>query len=813
MKRGLAVARICVCVGLAVSSALQADSQQSQPARPAGQPAAQHRAVLDQYCVTCHNERTKTAGLQLDTLDVARVPDSTETWEKVVRKLRSGMMPPAGVPRPETSAADDLASWLENEIDQAAAARPNPGTKSPFHRLNRAEYQNAIRDLLSVEIDVAEFLPPDDAGYGFDNIAGVLKINQPLMERYLSAARRISRVALGSRESPATSVTVRLRPDLPQYDQVEQLGFGTRGGTSFRHTFPVDAEYVITLQLGAGSAAGVRELELNIDGERVRLFPVQSGRGRGQPPPQQPQDPDYVPEAGTGLEARIPIQAGPREIGVTFVKGSARVEIEGARAIFRRPGPFHEGNQFMPVVEPFLGSVTITGPFDIRGPGDTPSRRRILACQPASRAEEAACARTILATVARRAYRRPVSDADVTPLLAFFNDHRTGGFDAGIEMALRRILVSPEFLYRIESAPGNLAPGSNHRISDLELASRLSFFLWSSIPDDELLDVAARGELGNAAVLEQQVRRLLADPRAEALVTNFAGQWLYLRNLAALEPEAFLFPDFEDSLRQAMRRETELFFGSIVREDRSALELLTADYTFVNERLARHYGIPNVYGSRFRRVTLADENRRGLLGQGSILFATSRPNRTSPVLRGKWILENIVGVVPPDPPPDIPAFPEKSPVTHKVLSVRERLAQHRASPTCASCHAMIDPPGFALEHFDAIGRWRDLDESFQPIDASGVLPDGTRFDGVAALRQALLNPPTRFVTTVSEKLFTYALGRGLEHYDAPAVRTVVRESARDGYRFSSLVLGIVRSLPFQMSRKAPEPRVPGGLGR
>jgi hypothetical protein len=801
MKSGLINAAMCVCVGLTVSSVPEAASPQSPPPGPAVQPAAQHRAVLDQYCVTCHNERTKTAGLRLDTMDLSRVPDSTETWEKVVRKLRSGMMPPAGLPRPDNGASDRLASWLENEIDRAAAAHPNPGTKAPFHRLNRAEYQNVIRDLLSVEIDVAALLPPDDAGYGFDNIAGVLKINQPLMERYLSAARRISRVAVGSRETPATSVTVRLRPDLPQYDQLEQLGFGTRGGTAFRHTFPVDAEYVIKLQLGAGTAAGPRQLELNIDGERVQLFPVAPPvRGRGQAA--QAQDPDDVPGGGAGLEARIPIQAGPREIGVTFVKAAANVELEGARSIFRRPGPFHEGNSFMPVPEPFLGSVTITGPFNITGPGDTPSRRRILVCQPTTGAEETRCARTILTTLARRAYRRPVSEADVTPLLAFFNDNRAGGgFEAGIEIALRRLLVSPEFLFRIESAPRDLARGSNHRITDLELASRLSFFLWSSIPDDELLDLAARGQLRNAPVLEQQVRRLLADPRSEALVTNFAGQWLYLRNLAALEPEAFLFPDFEDSLRQAMRRETELFFGSIVRENRSARELLTADYTFVNERLARHYGIPNVYGSRFRRVTLADENRRGLLGQGSILFATSRPNRTSPVLRGKWILENIVGVTPPDPPPNIPAFPEKSPVTHKVPSVRERLAQHRASPTCASCHAMIDPPGFALEHFDAIGRWRELDESFQPIDASGVLPDGTRFDGVAALRQALLNPPARFVTTVSEKLFTYALGRGLEHYDAPAVRTVVRDAARDDYKFASLVLGIVRSVPFQMSRK------------
>ena len=805
MNRRAAILVTGVLATSALSGAPFASSPQDgrRPASTspaAASQAAQQRAVLDQYCVTCHNARVKTAGLQLDTLDLAGVPEHVETWEKVIRKLRAGVMPPAGAPRPSRAASDGLASWLEGTIDAAAAASPNPGRKASLHRLNRAEYQNAIRDLLGVEVDVSALLPPDDASFGFDNMAGVLRINQPLMERYLSAARRIGRVALGSRETPATSVTTRLRPDLPQYDRLEGLGFGTRGGAIVRHTFPVDADYTIALQLGAGNAPTPRQLEVNLDGERVKLFTI-TPRGRGQA------NPDDDAASGGGLEVRLPVQAGTHELAVTFIDATGSVEIEGSRAIFRRPGPFHEGNQLMPVSEPFLSSVTITGPLDVRGPGDSPSRRRILVCSPdagrnARADEETRCARTILASLARRAFRRPVTDADVQPLLTFFAENRAQGFDAGIEMALRRLLVSPEFLFRVETAPRNLPPGRNYRISDLELASRLSFFLWSSIPDDGLLDLAAKNQLRRPEVLEAQVRRMLADPRAEALVSNFAGQWLYLRNLTAIEPESFLFPDFEDGLRQAMRRETELFFGSVVQENRSALELLTADYTFVNERLARHYGIPNVYGSRFRRVAVTDERRRGLLGHASILFATSRPNRTSPVLRGKWILQNILGVTPADPPPNIPAFPEKSNVTQEARSVRERLSQHRANPACASCHSMIDPAGFALENFDAIGRWRDLDETFKPLDTTGVLPDGTRFNGVIELRRVLLDPPTRFMTTVTEKLFTYALGRGLEPFDAPAVRKVVRDAAADNYRFSTLILGIAESVPFEMSRTA-----------
>ncbi len=796
MKRTVSVSVACSFGLVLLSAPLTGDQQASQS--PGGaQPAAAYRATLDKYCVTCHNERANTAGLTLDNLNLTDVPSHAETWEKVIRKLRAGMMPPAGMPRPDHATSDGLASWLEREIDRAAAAAPNPGTKAPFHRLNRAEYQNVIRDLLDLEVDVRDLLPPDDASYGFDNIGGVLKINQPLMERYLSAARRISRIAIGSADAPATSLTVRLRPDLPQFDRVEGLPFGTRGGTVIRHTFPLDADYEIKLQLGAGTAPGPRQLELNLDGERVRVFTITPPvRGRGQAA-----DPDSEPGDNASLMVRIPVKAGPREIAATFIRAAGAVEIEGSRTPFRRPGPFHEGNQLMPVTEPFLSGLTITGPFNSRGAGDTPSRRRILVCQPSGQVDEERCARTILTTLVRRAFRRPVSDADVQPMLTFFNANRQEGFDAGIELALRRLLVHPEFLYRIETPPQDLAPGRNYRVSDLELASRLSFFLWSSLPDDELLNAAVKGQLRNAEALDRQVRRMLADPRSEAFVANFAGQWLYLRNLEAIEPESFLFPDFEDSLRQSMRRETELFFQSILRENRSALDLLTADYTFVNERLARHYGMPNVYGSRFRRVTVADEHRRGLLGQASILFATSRPNRTSPVLRGKWILTNILGVTPPDPPPNIPAFEEKSNVTQAVSSVRERLARHRANPACASCHSMIDPPGFALENFDAIGRWRDVDESAQVVDTSGMLPDGTKFNGVGELRAALLNPPTRFVTTLTEKLFTYALGRGLEYYDAPAVRKVVRDTADDDYRFASLIVEIVKSLPFQSNRK------------
>jgi mono/diheme cytochrome c family protein len=796
MRRPVAI--VAGLVSLMLWTMPQAAAPQNDPARSQVLPA-QHRATVTQYCVTCHNERLQTAGLRLDPTELGNVPAHAETWERVIRKLRAGMMPPAGSPRPDKAVTDGLATWLESEIDRAAARDPHPGTRAPFHRLNRAEYQNVMRDLLHVEVDVAALLPPDDAGFGFDNIAGVLKINQPLMERYLAAARRIGRMALGSANTSPTSVTVRLRPDLPQYDRLEELPFGTRGGTVIRHTFPMDADYDIELQLGAGTAAGARELELNIDGQRVRAFTVVPPvRGRAAAAP----DADGAVAAGSALHVRVPVAAGPRTIAVTFIQATGAVEIEGTRALFRRPGPFHEGNQLMPVTEPFLGGVIITGPFNTRGPGDTPSRRRILSCRPATPAQEAACARTILGTLARRAFRRPVTDADVRPLLAFYNENRGDGFEAGIELALRRLLVAPEFLFRIEKAPRELPIGAVHRISDLELASRLSFFLWSSIPDDELVDLAAKGQLRNPRVLERQVARMLEDGRSQAFVANFAGQWLYLRNLAALEPESFLFPDFEDSLRQAMRRETELFFGSVLKENRSVLDLLTANYTFLNDRLAAHYGIPNVHGSRFRRVTLTDEHRFGLLGHGSLLFATSRPNRTSPVLRGKWILQNVLGVTPPDPPPNVPGFPEKSPVTHKVASVRERLTQHRANPVCASCHSMIDPPGFALENFDAVGRWRDVDESFQPIDAAGVLPDGTKFQGVVELRRALLNPPTRFVTTVAEKLFTYGLGRGLDYYDAPAVRTAVRAAAADDYRFASLVMGIVKSRPFQWSRKA-----------
>ena len=774
-----------------------------QQRRNASATVSPQRALLDQYCVTCHNQRAKIAGLSLDTMDVSRVAEGAEVWEKVVRKLRGGLMPPAGRPRPDQRAYDEFTMWLEAELARAVTVNPNPGRKDTFHRLNRAEYRNAIRDLLAVDVDVNSLIPADDASYGFDNIAGVLKIDQSRMERYLSAAIKISRAAVGS-PPPAPSVeTFALSPELPQYDHVDGLPFGTRGGILIHHNFPLDAEYVIKAELRCAVEADLRcdaaggfvephELEITVDDERVGLFTLEA----------RPMRPGYREEWDELLKVRLPVKAGPRDIGVTFLKTVPSIEYvrPGLRARFQKPVRYRADTQR--VWEPFIDKVTITGPFSASGPGDTPSRRRIFVCYPATPGEEASCAKTILSTFARRAYRRPVSDSDLPRLLEFYNEGRTkAGFDAGIEMALRALLVSPRFLFRVESDPANITPNTVYPLGDIELASRLSFFLWSSIPDDELLDVASRGTLKDPAVLEQQVRRMLADARSTSLVSNFVGQWLQLRNVEAARPSPPLIPDFDEDLRQSLRLETELFVESVLREDRSTLELLTANYTFLNERLALHYGVPNVNGSHFRRVTLPGESRRGLLGHGSILTVTSRPNRTSPVLRGKWMLENLLGTPPPPAPANVPPLAEKEEGSQgKVLSVRERMAEHRSNPVCATCHTMIDPLGFALEHFDAIGRWREVDEAFGPIDASGTLPDGSKFDGVAGLREVLLRHPERFVTTMTEKLLTYALGRGLEYYDMPAVRRIVREAVPTNYKMSSLIMGIVTSMPFQMRK-------------
>ena len=787
---------------LVMAALLAGDRAGAQPS--AGAPATQYRALLDQYCVSCHSQavvegtdaprtalisQLRAVGLTLDTLDLATVGADAVHWEQVVRKLRAGLMPPAGRPRPDEATQDAFQAWLESQLDDAWAARPDPGRTAPFHRLNRAEYGNAIRDLLALEINVDDFLPADDASFGFDNIGGVLRMSQSLLERYLSAGRSISRLAVGSPPPTAVSETYRAAQDEQQHERAAGLPFGTRGGMLMRHHFPLDADYDLSIQVSG--ARGLREehlLEVTIDGEQVELFTLGPAPGDGAPNP-------YA--RGSTLEVRVAVAAGPREVGVAFYR-TPPVLAEQVRERFQNPRT--TGNSGGPGgAMPFVGSVTIAGPHDARGPGRTPSRERIFVCRPTDPSDEPGCARTILSTLARRAYRQPVTAGDVDELLEFYEMGRAdgGSFDDGVELALRRLLVSPEFLVRIEADPPGVAPDTSYVVSDVELASRLSFFLWSSIPDDELLAVAERGELSDPAMLEHQVRRMLVDPRSDALSENFVGQWLQLRNLATvIRPGDPYSLAFDETLRQGMIRETELFVGSTIREDRSVLELLTADYTFLNVRLAGHYDIPNVQGSHFRRVTLPpDSPRGGLLGQGSILTLTSRAIRTSPVLRGKWILDNILGTPPPDPPPNVPALTDKK--THaKVATMRERMSAHRANPVCAACHSMIDPPGFALERFDAIGRSRVVDESFNRLDTSGVLPDGTPFAGVRELRAALVRKPARFANTVAEKLLTYALGRGLDYYDMPTVRRIVRDAAADDYGMQSIIVGIVNSYPF-----------------
>jgi Protein of unknown function (DUF1592)/Protein of unknown function (DUF1588)/Protein of unknown function (DUF1587)/Protein of unknown function (DUF1585)/Protein of unknown function (DUF1595) len=773
-----------------------ARSSQGSSASPAADVSSQS-ALLGKYCVTCHNERLRTGGLELDKMDLAQIHEGAATWEKVLRKLRGGMMPPQGMPRPDAATLATFTSWLETSLDREGMAHPNPGRAS-LHRLNRTEYANAIRDLLALEIDVTSLLPADDESDGFDNIADVLKVSPSLLEQYLSASRKVSSLAVGDPSTAPISDLYRVPPDLAQDEQIEGLPLGTRGGVLIRHNFPLDADYQFSVKLLrniVGYMTGLEfahQLEISVDGERVFLAPV------GGPEDNKMSD-ENMSEAGDKiderLKARIAVKAGPRAVGVTFLRKSS-AESDDPLQPHTRDHDLQNMNGI-----PLIDYVDIRGPFEASGPGDTPSRRRIFGCRPTSAREELPCARTILSTLARRAYRRPVTGDEVETLVTFYEAGRKNGtFETGIQNGLRLILASPKFLFRAEPDPARVAPGTIYRLGDLELASRLSFFLWSSIPDDQLLTVAAQGKLKDPVVLEQQVRRMLSDPRAQALVRNFAGQWLFLRNLQTHLPDNKEFPDFDDNLRQAFWRETELLFDSIMREDRNVLDLLTADYTFVNERLARHYGIPNVYGSRFRRVPLADVNRRGLLGQGSILTVTSYPNRTSPVLRGKWILENILGTPPPPPPPDVPAFPD-NPETGKALTVRERMESHRKNPVCASCHRVMDPLGFSLENFDAIGQWRTK-EVGGAVDAAGQLADGTSVNGPVSLRQALVKHPDQFVGTLTEKLLTYALGRGLEHFDMPVTRAIVRDAARDNYRFSSIVMGIVKSTPFQMKRTA-----------
>ena len=800
---GIAVVVALAGGGLAGTGSAQepaAAQEAPGPAREAGaseearaSEIAAHGALLRRYCLTCHNQSLLERGtvpVELESADLETVPAQADVWERVIRKVRTGTMPPLGRPRPAAAAADRLAAWLETELDRAAAARPNPGRTVPLHRLNRTEYQNAIRDLLALDVDAAALVPADDQSYGFDNIAGVLKVSPTLLERYMNAARQVSRLAVGASPMAPAGETFRIVSDLSQYQHQDGLPFGTRGGLSVEYNFPRDGEYEIELALlDLFAGAPIREphqLEVSVDGERVRLFrlaPVDPDSDQGAAYNTGPED----------LRVRVPVAAGPRTVTAAFIKKTDALA-ESVRQPFDRP--HGEGDYLL--YQPHLGTLTITGPFDATGVEDTPTRRRIFVCRPANAAGEAPCARQILSALARRAYRRPVTGRDLAPLVAFYEEgRRAGGFEAGVERALRALLVSPDFLFRVVSDPPGAEPGTPYRLSGLELASRISFFLWSSLPDDELLEVAEAGGLEDPAILEAQVRRMLADPRSEALARNFAGQWLRLRNISGALPSDVLFPDFGESLRQDFVRETELFFDSILREGRSVIDLLTADHTFLNERLARHYGIPGIYGSDFRRVSLADGNRRGLLGQGSILTVTSYPDRTSPVGRGKWVLENVLGTPPPPPPPNVPEL-EPAEDTGRVLAMRERMEQHRENPVCASCHRVMDPLGLALENFDAIGRWRGHMPGGSAIDASGTMPDGTGFDGPAELRGLLVRDREQFATVVTEKLLIYALGRGIEYYDAPAVRQIVRGSAADDYGLASIVVGVVRSTPFRM---------------
>jgi hypothetical protein len=763
--------------------------------------AAELRAAVDRYCVVCHNQYVATpataTGIVLDRADLNDPASDPALWERVVRKLRTGEMPPAGMERPDQATYESLAGWLESHLDRAALERPNPG-RPAIHRLNRAEYENAIRDLLALEVDAATLLPPDDSADGFDNIADVLSVSPALLERYLAAAAKISALAVGSPAISPSSETYRVRGDTSQTGQLEGLPLGTRGGVAARHLFPLDGEYVIKVKLletNLGTIRGLQhqsELEIAVDGRRVLLAPV---GGAEDYIVSSVNATDMVNALAERLQARVFVRAGERAVTAAFLQPSSSLGPIRLQSFLRSTivATDHLG-------VPHVEHLTISGPFAATGLGKTASRARVFTCRPATAAEARPCATTILSSLARRAYRRPVTESDLKGLLRFYDEGSEAGFEAGIELALRALLASPKFVFRAERDPAGVAPGEAYAVSDVELASRLSFFLWSSIPDDELLDVAEQGRLHERDVLARQVERMLADPKSLALVTNFAGQWLHVRNVRSATPDKNEFPNFDDTLRQAFERELDLFLASVILEGGSVLDLLTADHTFVNERLARHYGIPHVYGSHFRRVAGIDAERRGLLGKGGILLVTSHADRTSPVVRGKWILDNLVGSPPPPPPPDVPALPETDGA--KPQTMRERMGQHRANPVCASCHNVMDPLGLALENFDAVGSWRTHDHG-ELVDASGQLTDGTKLDGAAGLRDALLARPEVLVHTAAAKLLTYAVGRGLEPADMPAVRAIVRQAADEGYRFESLIDGVVNSTPFLL-RSAEE---------
>ncbi|HEX6994458.1 MAG TPA: DUF1592 domain-containing protein [Gammaproteobacteria bacterium] len=740
------------------------------------------------YCVDCHDRSIRSGDMLIDPAHLADIGAHAESWEKVVHKLRARTMPPPEEPRPDDATYRRVAAYLERELDAAAAARPNAGRLPQLIRLTRTEYRNAIRDMLRLEhlpaeMDYDVLLPADNASSGFDNIADLLFVSPVVMERYLAAAQKISRLAIGDMRMPEIVNLHRMPLELPQDESIDGLPFGTRGGLYVQSYFPLDAEYTFHVEMER-AAREPHEIEITIDGERAASGKVGEGGGRGR--------------AAEVLEFTVPVSAGPHEVGVTFVRRTLALDESTVRVQRRSRGT-------LPAIE----LVTISGPHDPTGPGQTPSRERIFVCTPTSAEDEAPCARKIIASLAQQAYRRPVDDADVDALLPFFRAGRAeGSFDAGIQRVLERILVSPQFLYRIERVPEDATPGDAFPVSPLELASRLSFFLWSSLPDERLLELAVSGRLTDDEVLDREVERMLADPRADALIDDFAAQWLFLRDLELKEPDVFLFRDFDDGLREDFVTETKLFVESILREERSVLELITADYTFLNERLAEHYGIPFVKGTHFRRVELPEGSHRGgLLGQGSILTLTSYPTRTSPVLRGKYVLDNLLASPPPPPPPNVPALEAEEPDEQATKTLREAMAAHRANPECASCHAQMDPIGFAFEHFDAIGRWRDA-EGGLPIEATSELPDGTEIDGVDGVKQLLLRDPERFVGAVTEKLLMYALGRNVQYYDKPAVRRIVRDAAAENYTFAALIRGIVKSVPFRMRQAPPDGGAP-----
>ncbi len=767
----------------------------AQNAAPAVDGAAS-QALVDRYCVTCHNDRTPTAGLSLQGTNASNAPAQAELWEKVIRKVSAGTMPPAGLPRPDAATLSAFTGFVAGSLDRAAAAKPDPG-RPVLHRLNRAEYGNAIRDLLALSVPVNALLPPDELSYGFDNIGDALAVSPVLLERYMAAADRISALAVGDPDITAATETYPAKGDSQQLEHIEGLPLGTRGGVMVTRNFPLDGEYVISAKLwrtNNGFTRGLsaaHQVEFSIDGERVFATSV----GGQEDWTKLLSNPASADSFDTRLQARVPVKAGAHTLGVTFVEKTGARNVSLYRPLLGNTDSVDSDGV------PRIDVVMVSGPFNPTGPGDTASRRRLFTCTPQRPADERRCATSIVSTLARRAFRRPVPASELGTLMEFYDvGRRQGSFDRGIQLAVRRVLADPAFLFRAERERPGLPLARPYRVSDFELASRLSFFLWSSVPDDELLTLAEQGRLSSPTVYRDQMRRMLADPKADALIANFSGQWLQLRNLERVAPNPLEFPDFDDDLRQGFRKETELFFGSIVREDRSALDLLKADYTFVNGRLARHYGIPGVNGAQFRRVTVTQEARKGILGQGSVLTLTSQPNRTSPVKRGKWVLENLLGAPPPPPPPNVPDLKEGADLP-RPKTMKERMAEHRANPTCANCHRLMDPIGLAMENFDGVGAWRIRDAGVR-IDTTSQLSDGTSVDGIVSLRDSLLRRPEIFVRTMTENLLVYALGRGLTAADQPTVRAILRDAQPGGYRFSALVSGIVNSTPFRMRMAA-----------